>query len=170
MPLGKWKAASRKQSPGTAMSQQKNKRNTGNTHMAWKNHASTCLWGKPVRAAAATNYKNTWAITEWNQLNLPQLQPMAKVRGSTSRQCSLDTGRQLYIRLKGGTEISIGHRNVKSSCQHKHQGQYSMPTFALTRKSGKLNVWSAYWPSPSIMVLRVFAMWSSFSQWKKMAK
>lgn len=42
MPLGKRKAACRKQSPGTAMSQQKNKRNTGNTHMAWKNHASTC--------------------------------------------------------------------------------------------------------------------------------
>lgn len=42
MPLRKRKAASRKQSPGMAMSQQKNKRNTGNTHMAWKNHASTC--------------------------------------------------------------------------------------------------------------------------------
>lgn len=42
VPLGKRKAASRKQSPGTAMSQQKNKRYTGNTHMAWKTHAFTC--------------------------------------------------------------------------------------------------------------------------------
>lgn len=123
VPLGKRKAASRKQSPGTAMSQQKNKRYTGNTHMAWKTHAFTCPWGKPVKAAAATNYKHTWAITEWNQLNLPPLQPLAKVRGSTSRQCNLNAGRQLSICLKGCTEeISVMHRKMKSSCKHKHQG------------------------------------------------
>lgn len=124
MPLGKRKAASRKQSPGTATSQQKNKRYTGNTHMAWKNHAFTCPWGKSVKAAAATNYKNTWAITEWNQLNLPPLQPLAKVRGSTSRQRNLNASRQLYICLKGCTE-------TKSSCKHKHQGQSLCPHLLL---------------------------------------
>lgn len=123
MPLGKRKAASRKQSPGTAMSQQKNKRYTRNTHMAWKAHAFTCPWGKPVKAAAATNYNNTWAITEWNQLNLPPLQPLPKVRGSTSRQRNLNTSRQLYICLKGCTGgISIRHRKNEKQLQTQTSG------------------------------------------------
>lgn len=46
-----------------------------------------------------------------------------------------------------------------------------MPTFAFTRKTGKLNLWSAYWPSTNIrVVLRVFAMWRSIHLSDKMAK